>query len=86
MQVYLVHMPTVFSKKIGQPPDNSSSSKSSSNNKVNKNSVGNQHKFTQQNHSKKNKSYAPEEGFIHSEFYQDLVIQQDVEKLSSCCP
>jgi hypothetical protein len=79
-------MPTVFSKEIEQPADKSSSSKSSSNNKVKKNSVGNQHKFAQQTHSKKNKSYAPEEGFIQSEFYQDLVIQQDVEKLSSCCP
>ena len=79
-------MPTVFSKEIEQPPDNSNSSKMSSNNKVKKNSVGNQHKFAQQNHSKKNKSCAPEEGFIQSEFYQDLVIQQDIEKLSSCCP
>ena len=49
-------MPTVFSKEIEQPADKSSSSKLSSNNKVKKNSVGNQHKFAQQTHSKKNKS------------------------------
>ena len=75
-------MPPVFSKEIEPSAVDfkSSASSSSDNNQkaktVLKNSVGNQHKFAQQTHSKKNKSYAPEEGFVQSEFYQDLVIQQ----------
>jgi len=27
-----------------------------------------------------------EEGFAQSEFYQDVLLEQAVEKLSSCCP
>ena len=85
-------MPTVFSKEI-EPSSavdfKSSASSSFDNNQkaktVKKNSVGNQHKFPQQNHSKRVKSYDPEDGFIHTEAYKDLVIGQAVEKLSACC-
>jgi hypothetical protein len=50
---------TVFSKEIINPPPESYTSSSNSNNQqheIDKMSVGNQHKFAQQNHSKKFKA------------------------------
>ncbi len=87
-------MPTVFSKEINPPPpeSNSSSSSSSLSNKnikqpkiIGKKSVGNQHKFAQQNHFKKLKSNGPEDNFVNSEIYLDARVEQVVDKLSSCC-
>jgi hypothetical protein len=84
-------MPTVFSKEIEPSAvDFKSSASSSSDNiqkakTVKKKSVGNQHKFPQQNHSKRVQSYDPEDGFIHTEAYKDFVIGQAVEKLLACC-
>lgn len=75
----------VFSKEIELPPYIKSTTSSTKNQNIRKNSVGNQHTFPQQNHSKKGKSNISEDGFTHSEFYQDLVIEQVVEKLSTCC-
>lgn len=83
-------MPTVFSKEIALPPDSSSSSSSSNNqkkdNNISKKSIGNQFKFAQQNSSKKVKHKDPDEIFAHSELYQDVIIEQAIDKLSSCCP
>jgi len=84
-------MPTVFSKEIDSPPDSSSSSSSSNNqkkkdNNISKKSVGNQFKFAQQSSSKKLKHKDPDERFAQSEIYQDVIIEQAVDKLTSCCP
>ena len=91
-------MPTVHSKEVVPPPDNnnntttssSSSSSSSTNNQkvhhISKKSVGNQHRFAQQTASKKLKSCGgPDQSFIKSELYQDVVLEQVVDKLSTCC-
>jgi hypothetical protein len=84
-------MPTVFSKEIASPLDTSSSSSSSANNQkkdnnISKKSIGNQFKFAQQSSSKKVKPKDPDEIFAHSELYQDVIIEQAIDKLSSCCP
>ena len=89
-------MPTVFSKEINVPPESnsfsssSSSSSSSTNNQkvpqISKKSVGNQHRFAQQTPSKKLKSCGgPDQSFANSEVYQDMVLEQVVDKLSTCC-
>lgn len=87
-------MPTVYSKEISPPPEIISSSSSSSNNNdsnskqhnIGRKSVGNQYKFSQQNLSKKLKSTNdPEDNFGDSDIYQDAVVEQVVDKLSSCC-
>ena len=89
-------MPTVFSKEINPPPESnsfssSSSSSSSSNDnnqqqhKIGKKSVGNQHKFAQQYHSKKFKANDPEDNFGNSDIFINAKVEQVVDKLSSCC-
>ena len=91
-------MPTVLSKEINPPPESnnlfsSSSFSSSSNNnnnkqqhKIGKKSVGNQHKFAQQNLSKKFKASSdPEDNFGNSDIFIDAKVEQVVDKLSSCC-
>jgi hypothetical protein len=81
-------MPTDFSKEIASPPDTSSSSSSSKNqkkdNNISKKYIGNQFKFAQQSSSKKvEPKDHHDEIFAHSELYQDLIIEQDIDKLSS---
>jgi hypothetical protein len=79
-------MPTVFSKEINPPPESnnlfsSSSLSSSSNNnnnnqqhKIGKKSIGNQHKFAQQNQSKK--FCDPEDNFGNSDTFIDAKVEQ----------
>ena len=80
-------MPTDFSKEIASLPDTSSSSSSSNNqkkdNNISKKYIGNQFKFAQQSSSKKVKPKDSDEIFAHSELYQDVIIEQDIDKLSS---
>ena len=87
-------MPTVFSKEIHPPPESnsfsSSSSSSTTNNnnqqhKIGKKSVGNQHKFAQQNQSEKFKASDPDDNFGNSDIFIDAKVEQVVDKLSSCC-
>jgi len=87
-------MPTVYSKEINPPPESNSSSStlssSSTNNQkvpqISKKSVGNQHRFAQQTPSKKLKSCGgPDQSFANSEVYQDVVLEQVVDKLLTCC-
>jgi hypothetical protein len=89
-------MPTEFSKEINPPPESnsfstsSSSSSSQHNNnqqqqKIGKKSIGNQHKFAQQCHSKKFKASDPEDNFGNSDIFINAKVEQVVDKLSSCC-
>ena len=87
-------MPTVHSKEVVPPPDNNNTTSSSSSStnyqkvrQISKKSVGNQHRFAQQTASKKLKSCSgsPDQIFTKSELYQDVALEQVVDKLSTCC-